>query len=225
MASGIVPISGLEQRLVQLVGSATKFKLPIKVISKMVLSDVQSNFAGGHSPDGVKWKALAHGRPRGGNPRPLRNNDILMGSMNQKVTETEIIVGTNLQYAGVHQWGGTITPKKGKFLAIPLTKDAQMAGSPRNFPRPLTPIIGKNGGVLIETPPRRPRPKGSTAVTAGKGKKKPPPSTAGKAQYALVKRVKIPARPFLGLSAGLLDRVDRLIADEAIKQFRATSGS
>lgn len=218
MASGVIPLAGLEQRLVQLVGSAAKFKLPIKVISKMVLSDVQSNFAKGSSPDGVKWKPLAHGRPSGVGGLPLRDNGLLLGSMTQKSTASEITVGTNLAYAGVHQWGATITPKRGRFLAIPLTKEAKRAGSPRNFPRPLTAIIGKNGGVLIETPPPRPKkPKGSTAVTAGKTKKKPPPAKPPVAQYALVKRVKIPARPFLGLSAKLLDQVERLIADEAIR--------
>jgi phage gpG-like protein len=223
MASTTVPIAGLEQRLVQLAGAAVKFKVPIKVISRMVLSDIKSNFAGGHSPDGVRWKPLAHGRPSGGSALPLRDNGLLLASLTTRESPTEIAVGTNLAYAGVHQWGGIIRPVRAKLLAIPITKEAKRAGGPRNFPRPLTAIIGKSGeGVLLETPPRRPKPakpKRSTAVTNGSVKKPavPTPGERGKVQFVLVKEVVVPARPFLGLSAGLLDRVERLLIDEAAR--------
>jgi HK97 gp10 family phage protein len=77
----------------------------------------------------------------------------------------EVIVGTNLEYAAIHEFGGTIVPRKAKFLAIPLTDEARPYGSPRKVPRPLEPRIrGASGALVDET---------------------------GVAQYALVKSVTI----------------------------------
>jgi phage gpG-like protein len=70
---------------------------------------------------------------------------------------------------------------------------AKRAGSPRNFPGKLSPRIGKRGGVLVQ---------------AGKGKNK------GKAHYALVKKVTIPARPFVGWSDAAVDAVAKLVLKE-----------
>lgn len=83
----------------------------------------------------------------------------------------EIGIGTDLDYAAIQEFGGTITPKKGKFLAIPLTSEARAIVSPRNFPEELTARFGGNGGVLVDS--------------------------AGIAQYALVRSVTIPPHPYL----------------------------
>jgi phage virion morphogenesis protein len=212
MASQSIPIGYLDARLGEIIRDIqpNKLQLPLKVISGMILSDVRNNFARSQGPDGRKWKPLAHGRPGQSGGLPLRDTGMLLASTNSRVVGQEIIVGSNHISAGVHQFGGTIKPKKAKLLAIPLTKEAKRAGSPRNFPRPLVAIIGKSGeGVLIEAPPRR----GGSA----KGKK-PAAKGKGKAQFALVKQVIIPARPFLGFSAPLMDRIERLLIDTVLKQ-------
>lgn len=45
----------------------------------------------------------------------------------------EMDIGTDVVYARIHEFGGTITPKKGKYLAIPLSGTAKALVSPRNF--------------------------------------------------------------------------------------------
>lgn len=84
-----------------------------------------------------------------------------------------VAVGTNLVYAAIHEYGGEIRARNGRFLAIPLTDEAKgvPGGSPRNFPRDLSPIVHGDRGVLRDD--------------------------AGIAQYALVTHVAIPARPYL----------------------------
>lgn len=55
--------------------------------------------------------------------------------------------------ARFHEYGGTIRPKNRKSLSIPLTRKASRAGSPRNYPKPLTFLPAKKGnyvGLLVE---------------------------------------------------------------------------
>lgn len=40
---------------------------------------------------------------------------------------------TDLDYALIHELGGTIVPKRAKFLTIPVTESARRAGSPRKM--------------------------------------------------------------------------------------------
>lgn len=213
----------LQSRVLQIAGvcrpGVFKIAKVTPVVAKMILSDVKSNFNKSSAPDGTRWKALAHGRPSGGNPMPLLNNGLFRGSMTAKSTATEATVGTNYAQAGIHQFGGIIRATKAKFLAIPATKEAQRAGSPRKFPRPLTPIIGKSGkGVLVETSTVvRPRgAKSKTGVTSGS---LPRNRSAGTVQFYLVKEVKILARPYLGFSPDLLKKVDEYLVDAALKQI------
>ncbi len=220
-ASTTITVSGLPARLTQIVQGIQPGKIvfPTKVIGAMVVSDIKKNFSEGHSPDGVKWKALAHGRLSGGAGLPLRDNGLLLASITSRITGNEIAAGSGLEYAGVHQWGKVIKPTKAKMLAIPVTKEAKRAGGPRNFPKPLTLIVfGKSGkGVLAESPPAKPKGKKSAAVTAAPAGKRP----MGKVHFVLVSSVTVPARPFVGLSAGLMDRIEMLLIDVGIKAASA----
>lgn len=57
----------------------------------------------------------------------------LVNSINYQIGEDKVFVGPgNLVYGKIHHEGGVITPKKAKFLAIPLTKMAKV-NQPRNF--------------------------------------------------------------------------------------------
>jgi phage gpG-like protein len=73
-------------------------------------------------------------------------------------------------YAAIHEFGGTIRPLRAKNLAIPTTKEARKAGSPRSM-TDLKWIPG-NGRVSY--------------LVNDDG-----------VQYVLVKSVQIPARPYL----------------------------
>jgi phage gpG-like protein len=144
--------------------------------------------AEGRDPDGAPYPPLKFPRARGGT-RPLRDRGLLLASMTggagfiQQMGQWQFTQGSNLPYAALQNAGGVIVPTKGKFLAIP--KTAEAAGvSPRQFPRKLIGLYGPRGGVLVER--------------VGKGQTV--------AHYALVKRVVVPARRFIGFGAQAVAR-------------------
>lgn len=190
---------------------AANFTQAMKYASQMMVADTKKNFAGSHTPDGQAWRLLAHPRPSGGNAKPLRDTGALMASIQGRSDQHGAYVGTNVQSAALHQLGGVIRPKRGKYLAIPITKEAKRAGRARRFPRPLTPIIGRGGrsGVLVELP--RVKGKGKAKARRSGG------SRPGTVHYVLVRSVTVPARPFLGFGKQLIARIERMILDEAAK--------
>ena len=85
----------------------------------------------------------------------------------------EIGIGTDLEYAAMQEFGGTVVPKKAQFLAIPQNSGAEAVGSPLNYPGNLVPIFWTSGGsgVLMDD--------------------------SGEVQYVLVRSAVIPAHPYL----------------------------
>ncbi len=204
-ATVTVSVAGLSAALPGVLAGIAPGRIvwPTKVIGQMVVSDVKSNFANQRGPDGVRWRQLSRPRPGGGN-LALRDRGLLLGSITAAATADTVAVGSGLEYAGVHQFGGVIAPKAAKALAIPVTKEAARAGSPRRFPRPLFLLKGKAGkpGCLAES------------KETGRGKAK---TKTVVVHYVLVAKVVVPARPYLGFSAGLLGRVERLVSDLGVK--------
>lgn len=78
----------------------------------------------------------------------------------------------DVDYALIHELGGTIEPKNAKFLAIPVTETARRAGSPRNMSGLAYAQTAKGQPVLLN-------------------------SESGMVHYLLRKSVTIPARPYL----------------------------
>jgi phage gpG-like protein len=77
----------------------------------------------------------------------------------------------NVSYAAIHEFGGTIRPVNAKYLAIPVTKAARYAGSPRRFGGRLHFQTVAGGGALVDED--------------------------GDIQYSLKRSVTIPARPYV----------------------------
>jgi HK97 gp10 family phage protein len=97
----------------------------------------------------------------------------LRGSVHQEVTERDadhaaVDVGTNLEYAAIHEFGGTIQAKSSKYLAIPV---GSYKGSPRKHAD--LKLRKTAGGNLVMVDP------------------------SGIVQYVLKRSVEIPARPYL----------------------------
>jgi len=95
-------------------GVAGKIKQarPLMIQIAGVMGDsVESNFAAQGRP---KWKQLSKARieqrqQKGSWPgKILQDTGRLASSVQQKATDTEAIVGTNVIYAAIHQFGGTI---------------------------------------------------------------------------------------------------------------------
>ena len=124
--------------------------------------------------------------------------------MEQKEIRVGIVGGKAdsdiLAIAHAHEYGATIKPKKGKYLAIPLTKDAQAAGSPRAF-SDLRFVNAKNGKLLMV-----------------RDKKKRGGKTESVAMYLLVKSVTLPERSFIRASFDAQqDELDEIIAQQVSK--------
>lgn len=188
----------------------TDFKDALKACAVVLRNDLRQNVQAGRSPDGTVFLPLKHPRPNG-KTSPLWDTGALVRSLGagtghvERIDKTSLEIGTSMEYASLQQFGGTVTPKKGKFLTIPLTMAAKRAGSPRNFPGGLRPIINKRKGtgVLI----------GAKIQQRGKNKGK-----VGKieAQYALVKKVVVPPRPFVGFSPKASTEIDRILTNAVL---------
>lgn len=88
-------------------------------ISQDIVKEAQLNFRNSKSPTGESWKPLSPltiSMRRGGSSKPLIDRGTLRRSINGKATNTQAIAGTNLNYAAIHQFGGTIRPRTGRAL-------------------------------------------------------------------------------------------------------------
>lgn len=85
-------------------------EVPFKRCAVLINADVRRNFHEGHDPNGVPWLPLKHRQGK-----PLRDHGLLMASATAQgpghvelITDTMLVVGTNLDYAAVHNYGATI---------------------------------------------------------------------------------------------------------------------
>lgn len=158
---------------------------------QIAVSDVKRRFGTGTTPGGQKWRPLRFNRPSGAG-QPLRDTGSLMASITGRATATEIIVGTNHPGAALQNFGGTVVPRNGKFLAIALTVAAKRARSPRRMSgTPRQPLFAKRvNGKLV-------------------------------GHFLLVKRVEVPAREFLGLSEQGIGAIAAALAERAAQNWQA----
>ena len=110
--------------------------------------------------------------------------------------------GNALEYAALHEYGGTITPKNGQYLAIPLgaakTKRGVGRGGPRDYGDDLIVIRSKRGNLLLV---RRPMGK----------------AVGIEPLFVLVKSVKIKARPSLRPAVNRVRAVTEHLAAAAVR--------
>jgi phage gpG-like protein len=118
--------------------------------------------------------------------------------MEGKLTIGGEVRGVTVKYARIHEFGGTITPKKAQYLAIPMAAAKTGTGvsryeSPRQVPG-LFVFKSKAGNLLLA---RREGKKGKLKLF-----------------FVLKKSVKIPARPYLGPAVNAIKPTvkDRLMA-------------
>ena len=179
------------------------FTPAIKRIRMELLKDIRDNFQGSHAPDGTPWKPLAMNRPRNrgkGNPKPLLDKGLLRNSITtagpghvEMSGPLFLEVGTELDYAWIHQAGGKIRPKTAKYLALPLSREAVSYPRPRFFPRPLF-VVKKRRLLLAESVTKRRKP---VLVF----------------HYLLLTEVEIPAREFVGFSPTFMQRAEDHVVD------------
>lgn len=176
-------------------------------IAVLATSGAKQGMTDGISPDDVPFKPI---RPRiNGGDKPLLDKGLLRASIGSVVENSELIMTANSPGARLHQFGGTVLPVKGKYLAIPISKEAKRTTGPRSgskpFPRPLFVVKG----VLCES------------VQKGRGKKK---VAVVVPHYKLVKSVTIVARPYLGVSDATAVRIGEAVAVKYVKLVKSFLG-
>lgn len=135
MASENVTLSKFNQLLTRTSQPVT-FTKALKIIEMLLVSKTRENFDGQHDPEGIPWKPLK--RPRKARKwtkkkrikvvdRILQDTHLLMASVTAKgsagnvheVTPFSLTWGTEVEYAGVHQFGFPGPDKLGRMLNIP----------------------------------------------------------------------------------------------------------
>lgn len=190
----------------------------------LLIAETKRCFDEGRGPDGEVWLPVKHPRVRGsGTPVPLRDTGMLMASVTSNGSKnhvdreegTALVFGTNAVQANLQNYGGTVYPKN-KFLTIPVSLEAKRAGSPLRFPNAEKRLkwgVGKKGGIVYEvlTPKQQ------------KSKKKPGVNSIYSKvdgddvmiHFFAVTSVTVPARPFLGISQRLADKLALLASAQS----------
>jgi hypothetical protein len=100
-------------------------------VGLLAVRGVQRGIREQRSPNGKPYpKTTRFGRPA----QRLQDTKRLLNSISFDITgRSRVTVGTNVVYAEIQHKGGTIRPKRGKRLAIPLTRQAARAAAGRGF--------------------------------------------------------------------------------------------
>ena len=83
-------------------------------VGEALVSGTLKRFEDEEEPTGKKWPKSKRAAKEGG--KTLDKESQLKDSINYAATPDKVMVGSNLPYARIHQKGGTIKPKKGKYL-------------------------------------------------------------------------------------------------------------
>lgn len=75
----------------------------IGIVAENAISD---NFEGEHDPDGVPWKPSLRATKQGG--KTLTDSGVLATSITSNATADSVEAGSNMIYAAIHNYGGTI---------------------------------------------------------------------------------------------------------------------
>lgn len=84
-------------------------------IGELVKLSVKRNFEAEGRPQ--RWPKSARAKAEGGQTLSHTNN--LRNSFNHRVGPFAVEIGTNVQYAAIHHFGGVIRAKRAKALAVP----------------------------------------------------------------------------------------------------------
>jgi len=138
---------------------ATDREKMLAMIGVEYVRDAQRNIREKHGPRGEAWP----GPPQRGGQR-LQDTRRLYNSITYQIaSQRSVFIGTNVIYAALHQYGGTIRPKRKKMLFQPANRQIarQYSGdAKRDFPgaftlRKLTrgghvPLVRKKAGGGLE---------------------------------------------------------------------------
>lgn len=103
----------VEKRLADLQAKARNTTPVFAAIGRAMVSRIRLCFRGAVSPHGVPWKPVSS---RLG--QTLVDTGRLRRSITFRASPKDVVVGTNVKYAPIHQFGGTIVPKNKPYLVF-----------------------------------------------------------------------------------------------------------
>lgn len=89
-------------------------KLLMATIGETLVSGTIKRFADEEDPQGKNWEKSERAKSESG--VTLTETGRLRKSIDYAATQDKVMVGSNVAYARIHQFGGTIKPKNGKAL-------------------------------------------------------------------------------------------------------------
>lgn len=149
------PLSGV---LLRLRAAAADMRAPLEEVGAVLVANTQMRFETSTGPGGTPWKQSLRVKLFGG--QTLRESGRLMGSFVHQVVGNTVEWGSNVIYAAIHQFGGTIVPKKpgGRLVFGALESEQTAEGKVANplvFAQkvviPARPMIGFDDRDLIDT--------------------------------------------------------------------------
>ena len=118
----------VKDALSRLIGQVTDLRPVLDKLAQVVVTRADLSFRGQQSPDGEPWQKLSAvtlRRRRGSSAQILKDTGRLASSISaQPASAHEVIVGTNVEYAAVHQFGNPAN---------------RMYNTPRGNPAPIPP--------------------------------------------------------------------------------------
>lgn len=118
----------VQAALTRLVGQVTDLRPVLDALAQVVVTRADLSFRGEQSPDGAAWHPLSAAtlrRRRGSSAQILSDTRDLANSISaQPASAHEVIVGTAIKYAAVHQFGNP---------------NNRMYNTPRGHPAPIPP--------------------------------------------------------------------------------------
>lgn len=116
-------------------------------IGAALVDVVRGHFEAGEAPDGRGWLRSRAARERSG--QTLLKDGHLRDSITYEATSTSVEVGTNLIYAAIHQFGGTIKPVNAAALKFKLPNGAWVTAAQVTLPARPYLGIGQNERIEI----------------------------------------------------------------------------
>lgn len=121
------------QRQVDALGRrAANAKAAFDDIGLDMVAITERAFQDQRSPEGMPWApsaaALAEGR------QTLTDSKVLRGSFSYVAGESGVVFGTNVPYAALHQFGGTVQPRGATAVPVSIEDDRDLARAVVTFP-------------------------------------------------------------------------------------------
>lgn len=106
--------NGFDKAVAKAAKKMANSRLLMASVGEALVSGTIRRFNDEESPKGEKWEKSGRAIAEGG--QTLSDTAHLRKSIDFKATPAQVMVGSNLLYARIHQLGCTIKPKKGKAL-------------------------------------------------------------------------------------------------------------